>query len=72
LYMLWNVGDCPVEQDFSVGTYTPFFDPQQIAPIGKPRIYDMTGRKVEKPFDQLARGVYILKWKGYTKKVFVQ
>ena len=72
LYMLWNVGDCPVEQDFSVGTYTPFFDPQQIVPVGKPRIYDMTGRKVEKPFDQLARGVYILKWKGYTKKVFVQ
>ena len=72
LYMLWNVGDCPVEQDFSVGTYTPFFDPQQIDPIGKPRIYDMTGRKVEKPFDQLARGVYILKWKGYPKKVFVQ
>ena len=73
LYMLWNVGDCPVEQDFSVGTYKTFFDtPQQFLPVGKPRIYDITGRKVEKPFDELPTGVYILKWKGYTKKVFVQ
>lgn len=73
LYMLWNVGDCPTEQDFSVGTYKTFFDtPQQFFPVGKPRIYDITGRKVEKPFDELATGVYILKWKGYTKKVFVQ
>lgn len=73
LYMLWNVGDCPVEQDLSLGTYKAFFDtPQQFFPVGKPRIYDVTGRKVDKPFDQLPRGVYILKWKGYTKKVFVQ
>ena len=73
LYMLWNVGDCPVEQDLSIGTYKTFFEtPQQLLPVGKPRIYDMAGRQVEKPFDQLARGVYILKWKGYTKKVFVQ
>ena len=73
LYMLWNVGDCEVQQDFSVGTYKTFLEsPQQFFPVGKPRIYDMMGRKVDKPFDELAPGVYILKWKGYTKKVFVQ
>lgn len=73
LYMLWNVGDCPTEQDFSIGTYKTFLNtPQQFFPVGKPRIYDIMGRKVEKPFDELATGVYILKWKGYTKKVYVQ
>lgn len=73
LYMLWNVGDCPIEQDFSIGTYKTFLDrPQQFFPVGRPRIYDIMGRKVDKPFDELPTGVYILKWKGYTKKVFVQ
>ena len=56
-----------------MGTYKTFLDsPQQFLPAGKPRIYDMMGRKVDKPFEELAPGVYILKWKGYTKKVFVQ
>ena len=73
LYMLWNVGDCPVEEDLSLGTYKAFFEPaQQFLPSGNPKIYDMTGRKVNRPFDQLPQGVYILKWKGHTKKVFVQ
>ncbi len=73
LFMLWNVGDCPLEQDLSLGTYKAFFEPtRQFLPTGKPRIYDITGRRVEKPFESLARGVYILKWKGHTKKVFVQ
>ena len=71
--MLWNVGDCPVEEDLSLGTYKAFFEPaQQFLPSGNPKIYDMTGRKVNRPFDQLPQGVYILKWKGHTKKVFVQ
>ena len=37
-----------------------------------PQIYDMTGRMVRGPVEALATGVYILKWKGVTKKVFVQ
>jgi len=73
LYMLWNVGDCPVEDDFSAGTYKTFvYSPQQFFPTAPPRIYDITGRKVDKPFDELPTGVYILKWKRFTKKVFVQ
>ena len=49
LYMLWNVGDCEVEQDFSVGTYKTFLESPQFLPVGKPRIYDMMGRKVDSP-----------------------
>ena len=33
-----------------------------------PQIYDMTGRRVRGPVEQLATGVYILKWGKVTKK----
>ena len=73
--MLWNVGDCPIELDFSPSTYIDIVAQSSESTISmgaKPQIYDMLGRKVQKPFDQLASGVYILKWKRVTKKVFVQ
>ena len=75
LYMLWNVGDCPIELDFSPSTYIDIVAQSSESTINigaKPQVYDMLGRKIEKPFDQLASGVYILKWKNVTKKVFVQ
>jgi|11_taG_2_1085331.scaffolds.fasta_scaffold06501_2 hypothetical protein len=75
LYMLWNIGDCPLELDFSPATYIEIVATSSENTVsfgGKPQIYDMLGRKVQKPFDQLASGVYILKWKSVTKKVFVQ
>ena len=37
-----------------------------------PIIYDMTGRRGRGPVEVLATGVYILRWGGLTKKVFVQ
>ncbi len=75
LYMLFNVGECDVEieDDFSVGTYIDLVVDDGISlGGGSPRIFDILGREVDKPFDQLASGVYILKWKNKTKKVFVQ
>jgi len=72
LYMLVNVGDCPVELDFSPGTYIDYVVEPSVLPAGKPRIYDIRGRQVERPFDQLPMGVYMLKWKHITRKVFVQ
>lgn len=75
LYMLFNVGECGVEieEDFSVGTYIDLVVDDGISfGGGNPRIFDILGRKVDTPFDQLATGVYILKWKNKTKKVFVQ
>jgi len=74
LTMLAAVGDCPVEQDFSPGTYKDLIVGSDgfTWPSGQPQIYDILGQKVDKPFDQLATGVYILRWKRVTKKVFVQ
>jgi len=75
LEMLSNQGDCPVEQDFSIGTYKDLTVGNSDGfswPSGPPRIYDMLGREIDKPFDQLATGVYILRWKRVTRKVFVQ
>ena len=37
-----------------------------------PKIYDLAGRRVRQPFESLATGFYIIKWKNETKKVFVQ
>ena len=73
LYMLTNLGDCPLEQEFSIGMLK---DVTVAAASGcvtrDPDIYDMAGRKMSGPVESLATGVYILKWKGLTKKVFVQ
>ena len=74
LHMLTNLGDCPLEQNFSVGMLKDVTVTAAAAGgIGKdPQIYDMTGRRVRGPVESLATGVYILKWGTVTKKVFVQ
>jgi len=75
LYMLFNVGECDVEieDDFSVSTYIDLVVDDGISLAGGPPIiFDILGREIDKPLDQLASGVYILKWKNKTKKVFVQ
>ena len=74
LYMLSNLGDCPLEQDFSIGMLKDVtLAAASAGCVGKdPKIYDMTGRRVRGPVESLATGVYILKWEGLTKKVFVQ
>jgi len=73
LYMLTNLGDCPLEQDFSTGTLKDLTVQAASREYGgKPRIYDMAGRRVRGDIDQLVTGVYILKWGSVTKKVFVQ
>ena len=75
LFMLYNVGECEVELDFSPGTYLGIVtaEPSLASFLsGKPRIFDAMGRRVDVPFDQLASGVYILRHNGQTRKVFVQ
>jgi hypothetical protein len=73
LYMLTNLGDCLLEQDFSTGTLKDLTVHAASRDYGgKPRIYDMAGRRVRGDIDQLVTGVYILKWGSVTKKVFVQ
>jgi len=75
LEMLSLVGTCPPEQDFSIGTYKNLVVGDTLVGSlfgGKPKIYDVSGRRVEGPIESLATGVYILRWKNETKKVFVQ
>lgn len=75
LEILSNVGDCPVEQEFSTGIYKDLVvrgDTGGLLGGGQPKIYDLTGRRIKGPVDQLATGFYILKWHNQTKKVFVQ
>jgi hypothetical protein len=74
LYILTNLGECPLEQDFSQGMVKDLVVANsEPAVFGvSPRIYDMTGREVRGPVENLAAGIYILKWKNVTKKVFVQ
>jgi|TARA_Y100000289_G_scaffold60491_1_gene67525 hypothetical protein len=75
LEILTSVGDCPVEQDFSIGTYKDLVvrgDTGGLLGGGQPKIYDLTGRRLRGPLEQLATGFYILKWHNQTKKVFVQ
>jgi len=71
LHMLSSVGDCPLELDFSVGTYVEVVLEGDLS-TRKPTIYDLMGRRVDTPFDMLPTGVYILKYRSVTKKVFVQ
>lgn len=75
LFILTEIGNnCPVEQDLSIGMIKDLTvaSTEGIFGGGPPQIYDITGRKVRGPVDQLASGVYILKWGKVTKKVFVQ
>jgi hypothetical protein len=62
-----------IEDDFSVSTYIDLVVDDGISLAGGPPIiFDILGREIDKPLDQLASGIYILKWKNKTKKVFVQ
>ena len=75
LEILYSVGDCPVEQEFSVGTYKNMVtggDTGGMLGGGDPKIYDLSGRRIRGPLEGLATGFYILKWNNETKKVFVQ
>ena len=75
LYILTEIGDeCPVEQDLSIGMLKDLTvaSSDGIFGGGPPQVFDITGRQVRRPLDELATGVYILKWGRVTKKVFVQ
>ena len=75
IYMLAEIGDeCPVEQDLSFGVLKDITVASSGGAFGgaPPYIYDMTGRQVRGPVDQLSTGIYILRWGRVTKKVFVQ
>ena len=75
LYVLTKIGDdCPVEQDLSIGMLKDLTVASSggIFGGGPPQVFDMTGRQVRRPVEELAAGVYILKWGRVTKKVFVQ
>lgn len=74
IYFLQFVGnDCPPELDFSPGLVKDLIiSDSKIIPFGAPKVYDIAGRQIDVPVENLASGVYILKWKNVTKKVFVQ
>lgn len=74
LYFLTQVGPCPVEQDYSVSMVKDLIVASSSNKLwgNKPKIYDVLGRPVSSPIESLPTGVYILKWKSVTKKVFVQ
>ncbi len=69
LMMLANVGDCPsVSGDVLSSTFNAFIE----QPLGTPVVFDITGRVVTDPFDQLPTGIYILKYDNLIKKIFIQ
>ena len=69
LMMLSSVGDCPsVAGDFLSSTN----DAVREQPIGTPIVFDITGRVVTDPLDQLPTGIYILKYDNLIKKIFIQ
>ncbi len=69
LMMLSSVGDCPsVAGDFLSSTT----DAVREQPLGTPIVFDITGRVVTDPLDQLPTGIYILKYDNLIKKIFIQ
>lgn len=74
LVFLQYVGyECAVEQDFSAETLKDLTTSTDFSGgIDNLTIYDIAGREVRGPVENLAAGIYILKWKNVTKKVFVQ
>ena len=69
LMMLSNVGDCP---SVSGDVLSSTFDAVREKPPGTPVVFDITGRVVTDPPDQLPTGVYILKYDNLIKKIFIQ
>lgn len=76
IYMLSFIGECDIDQNLGMGMVKDLTI--EAADAGgslfgsNPHIYDMSGRRVKGPVENLASGVYILRWKDTTKKVFVQ
>lgn len=69
LMMLASVGDCPsVSGDFLSNTTEAVRE----QPLGVPIVFDVTGRVVTDPIDQLPTGIYILKYDNLIKKIFIQ
>jgi hypothetical protein len=69
LFMLTNVGECPsVSGDVLSVDYPPVIE----QPLGTPVVFDVRGRVVTVPLDQLSTGVYILKYDNLVKKIFIQ
>lgn len=69
LMMLANVGACPsVSGDVLSSTLSAVRE----QPLGTPVVFDITGRVVADPLDQLPTGIYILKYDNLIKKIFIQ
>ena len=64
-----NVGDCP---SVSGDVLSSTFDAVREQPLGTPIVFDITGRVVTDPLDQLPTGIYILKYDNLIKKIFIQ
>lgn len=69
LMMLANVGDCP---SVSGDVLSSTFDAIREQPLGTPVVFDITGRVVTDPLDQLPTGIYILKYDNLIQKIFIQ
>ena len=69
LMMLSNVGDCSSTSG-DVLSNTLIAVREQ--PLGTPVVFDMTGRVVTDPIDQLPTGIYIMKYDNLIKKIFIQ
>lgn len=69
LMMLANVGDCP---SISGDVLSSTFDAIREQPLGTPVVFDITGRVVTDPLDQLPTGIYILKYDNLIQKIFIQ
>jgi hypothetical protein len=69
LMMLSNLGDCSSTSG-DVLSNTLIAVREQ--PLGTPVVFDMTGRVVTDPIDQLPTGIYIMKYDNLIKKIFIQ
>jgi hypothetical protein len=74
MYMLTVVGSCPPEEQLSYRELTETTEPLTDGGNdgGPPTIFDVSGRLVTTPYDQLASGIYIVKYGNITKKIFIQ
>lgn len=75
LFMLAQIGgECVPESEPPLQTFKNLeVEPYNLSFGGAPpEVYDVTGRRVTTPIDELATGAYILRWANVTKKIFVQ
>lgn len=76
MHMLTVVGSCPPAEEEQL-TYRELTEPSDDSIEGEngggpPMIFDATGRLVTTPYDQLASGIYIVKYGSITRKIFIQ